>query len=101
MSITSIANLTVGDRNWILPAVAVAIAGVLLALVLNQKRLAQSPLGPLLRIVGWVLLCICLVYRPVRLSKGLSISFAFGAENLSGRLMAGTAVTLRSNVVAP
>ncbi|HQZ69577.1 MAG TPA: glutamine amidotransferase, partial [Planctomycetaceae bacterium] len=57
----TIASLIIGDRSWILPAVAVAIVGVLLAVILNWRRLAQSPLGPILRIVGWVLLCICLL----------------------------------------
>ena len=61
MSITSLASLTIGDPAWILPAVAVAIFGVLLILVLNRKRLAWSPLGPILRIAGWLLLCICLI----------------------------------------
>ena len=60
MSLT-IASLIIGDRSWILPAVAVAIVGVLLALILNRRRLVESPWGPILRIVGWVLLCICLV----------------------------------------
>lgn len=59
--LTTLASLTIGDHDWIIPAVAVAIVGVLLALVLNRKRLAQSPLGPILRILGWVLLCICLI----------------------------------------
>ncbi|HQX51757.1 MAG TPA: glutamine amidotransferase [Planctomycetaceae bacterium] len=58
---STIASLIIGDRSWILPAVAVAIVGVLLAVILNWRRLAQSPLGPILRIVGWVLLCICLL----------------------------------------
>ena len=54
-------TLVIGDRNWIGPAVVVAVAGVLLALWLNRRRLRQAPLGPVLRIIGWVLLTICLV----------------------------------------
>lgn len=58
---TTFASLTIGNPNWIVPAVAVAIVGILLALILNRQRLAQSPIGPILRIVGWVLLCLCLM----------------------------------------
>jgi len=57
----SFATLSIGDRTWILPVVLLAIVGVVVILVLNRQRLAQSPLGPILRIVGWVLLCVCLL----------------------------------------
>ena len=58
---TTFASLTIGNPAWIVPAVAIAIVGILLALILNRQRLAQSPLGPILRIAGWVLLCLCLM----------------------------------------
>ena len=35
------ASLTIGDRAWILPAMMVAIVGILLALLLNRRRLAE------------------------------------------------------------
>ena len=55
------ASLTIGNPTWILPAVIVAFVGILLALILNRQRIAQSPVGPILRIIGWVLLCLCLL----------------------------------------
>ena len=56
-----LSTLVIGDRSWIVPAVAVAVVGILLSVWLNRNRLAQAPLGPVLRIIGWVLLTICLV----------------------------------------
>ncbi len=56
-----LASLTIGTPTWIFPAVVAGIVGVLLALILNRQRLTQSPLGSVLRIVGWVLLCLCLI----------------------------------------
>lgn len=61
MFFISLASLIIGDRSWIFPAVTIGVIGALLALVLNRQRLAESPLGPALRIVGWLLLCLCLV----------------------------------------
>ncbi len=61
MLTSQIAALVIGDRSWILPAIVIAATGVLLALWLNRSRLMQAPLGPVLRIVGWMLLAICLV----------------------------------------
>lgn len=58
---TQLASLVIGDRSWIFPAAAIAIVGLLLALWMNRARLKQAPLGPVLRIVGWLLLSICLV----------------------------------------
>ncbi len=56
-----LSTLVIGDRGWVGPALAAAIAGVLLVVWLNRSRLAASPLGPVLRIAGWLLLTICLV----------------------------------------
>lgn len=61
MLITHFASLTIGDRAWMFPAAVVAIVGILLALALNRRRLAESPLGPILRIMGWGVLCLCLI----------------------------------------
>lgn len=55
------ASLVIGDRGWIIPAVLIGAAGVLLALWLNRQRLGQASPGLMLRIVGWLLLTICLV----------------------------------------
>lgn len=55
------AALVIGDRSWVLPAMIVAVLGVLLAIWLNWARLKQAPLGPVLRIIGWLLLAMCLV----------------------------------------
>ncbi|MEI6538980.1 MAG: hypothetical protein WCO86_05550, partial [Planctomycetota bacterium] len=49
----SLASLTIGDRNRILPAVMVIIIGVLLALLLNRTRLVRAPLGPVLEAGFW------------------------------------------------
>jgi hypothetical protein len=99
----SLASLIIGDRNWILPAVIVMIVGVLLALVLNQKRLAQSPLGPILRIVGWVLLCICLtnpLWSSSRPRSGANVVAVVVDTSRSHLVTTGTAGATRAEAFA-
>ena len=56
-----LASLVIGDRSWIVPAALIAAIGVLLALWLNRRRMAAAPVGPVLRVLGWLLLAACLV----------------------------------------
>ncbi len=56
-----IAGLVIGDRGWILPAILIAVVGILLAVGMNRRRIAQAPLGPSLRVIGWLLLAMCLM----------------------------------------
>jgi uncharacterized membrane protein len=57
----SLSTILIGDRDWILPAVLVAVIGVVLTLWINRTRLARFQSGPWLRICGWLLLAACLV----------------------------------------
>lgn len=61
MNAMTLAILTAGDRDWILPAALIGAAGVVFAVWLNRSRLRRLPGGPWLRCVGWLLLAICLV----------------------------------------
>ena len=56
-----LASLVIGDPRWIIPALAIGFTGVVLALWLNRRHFFQMPLGTVLRIVGWLLLAICLM----------------------------------------
>ncbi|MFO1003834.1 MAG: glutamine amidotransferase [Planctomycetaceae bacterium] len=61
MVVPLLASLVIGDRSWIVPTIVVSVLGVLLALWLNRRHLTVMPLGPVLRIVGWLLLAVCLM----------------------------------------
>ncbi len=103
MSITSLASLTLGDRNWILPAVVAAVVGVLLTLVLNRKRLAQSPQGPILRMVGWILLCICLtnpLWSSSRPRSGANVVAVVADISRSHLVTTGTGGATRADAFA-
>ncbi|MEZ6128263.1 MAG: glutamine amidotransferase [Planctomycetaceae bacterium] len=56
-----IASLVFGDRVWIVPALAVAAVGVVVALWVSRRRMAMLGLATLCRVVGWLLICACLV----------------------------------------
>ncbi len=58
---TTFAGLVIGDRAWLFPAIAIVAVGIAIALLLNRQRLRQAPVGPILRIVGWTMLTLCLV----------------------------------------
>lgn len=60
VEVSAVASLMIGDRTWILPAVVIAVFGLLLSLWLNRSRLRRHPVGPVFRVIGWVLLCACL-----------------------------------------
>ncbi|MEQ9406389.1 MAG: glutamine amidotransferase, partial [Fuerstiella sp.] len=55
------ASLVIGDRSWMVPAVAVAVAGILLAIWVSRHRVAALGLATCCRIVGWLLITACLV----------------------------------------
>lgn len=58
------ASLMAGDRNWLYPAVILAVFGLLVVFWLNRTRLRgswQNAAGPLCRSLAWLLLCACLV----------------------------------------
>lgn len=56
-----VSSLVIGDRQWLWPSVGIAALGVVLVLLLNRRRLTSAPAGPVLRIVGWTLLALCLL----------------------------------------
>ncbi len=56
-----LAAIVVGDRSWIVPTVAVAAAGILLALWVSRHRRAMLGIATACRIIGWLLICACLV----------------------------------------
>ncbi len=96
----SFASLTIGNPAWIIPAVVVAIVGTLLALILNRHRLAQSPLGPILRIVGWVLLCLCLInplWSSSRPRSGANVVAVVADISRSHLVTTGTAKETRAD----
>lgn len=55
------AGLVIGDSTWLWPAVAIGIAGVLLAMLLGLRRHAAGGLAVCLRVTGWLLITACLV----------------------------------------
>jgi len=54
-------NLVVGDPDWKLPALAIGLAGVLLAVWVGGRRAAALKLATACRITGWLLICACLI----------------------------------------
>lgn len=57
----NIASLVWGDPSWILPAIVVAVVGLLVALWVSRNRLAALGLATLCRVFGWGLICACLI----------------------------------------
>jgi uncharacterized membrane protein len=97
---STFASLTIGDPTWIVPAVVVAIVGILLALILNRQRLVQLPLGPILRIVGWVLLCLCLLnplWSSSRPRSGANVVAVVADISRSHLVATGTAKETRAD----
>lgn len=97
---STFASLTIGNPTWIVPAVAVAIVGILLALILNRQRLVQSPLGPILRIIGWVLLCLCLLnplWSSSRPRSGANVVAVVADISRSHLVATGTAKETRAD----
>ncbi|MCA9083356.1 MAG: hypothetical protein KDA81_04840 [Planctomycetaceae bacterium] len=54
-------NLVIGDRSWVTPAAVAGVTGILLTLWLSRRYLSELRLAGFCRILGWVLLCGCLV----------------------------------------
>ncbi len=95
-----VASLTIGNPTWIIPAVVVAIVGILLALIFNRQRLGQSPLGPILRIVGFVLLCLCLMnplWSSSRPRSGANVVAVVADISRSHLVTTGTAKETRAD----
>jgi hypothetical protein len=57
----TLANLVLGDRSWIAPALMVAAVGVLIALWVSRRQLAALGLATFCRVCGWLLIAACLV----------------------------------------
>ena len=55
------ASLVWGDPGWIMPAVSVAAVGVLVAVWFSRRRLAVLGMATFCRVLGWTLICACLV----------------------------------------
>jgi len=56
----SIASLIVGDRQWLWPAVAIAVVGVGWAIIRNRSS-SQMGLATVFRSMGWLLISLCLI----------------------------------------
>lgn len=61
LNVVAPASLVFGDRDWLLPAAIVAGVGIVVALVVSRRRLAALGLATTCRIVGWLLICACLI----------------------------------------
>lgn len=57
----SLGTLVVGDPEWNLPALAIGMVGVLLAVWMGARRPAALRLATACRIIGWLLICACLI----------------------------------------
>lgn len=61
LRLVQFSSLVIGDRQWLWTSVGLVVFGGLLALWLNRRRLTIAPIGPVLRILGWTLLALCLL----------------------------------------
>lgn len=56
----SLASLIVGDRQWLWPAIAIAVIGVGWAMI-RSRRSSNQRLATIFRSVGWLLISLCLI----------------------------------------
>ena len=100
MIVLQFASLVIGDRSWIVPALLIAVFGAALALWLNRRRVAQAPIGPILRICGWLLLSICLVnplWSSSRPRSGANVIAVVADISRSHLVTAGSSETTRAD----
>lgn len=57
----TMSGIVIGDHTWVGPAILIAIAGIVLVLLLNHRRLAVLSLATAFRVAGWLLITACLV----------------------------------------
>jgi uncharacterized membrane protein len=99
----SLATLEIGDRSWLWPATAIGVAGILLSVLLNRSRLPSAPLGPVLRIVGWCLLAMCLVnplWSSSRPRSGANVVAVIADNSRSLLVATGSGDETRADVIA-
>jgi uncharacterized membrane protein len=99
MIVLQFASLVIGDRSWIVPALLIAGIGLVLALWLNRQRLQQAPIGPVVRICGWLLLSICLVnplWSSSRPRSGANVIAVVADISRSHLVTADSGVTTRA-----
>jgi len=70
------AGLIIGDSSWLVPAVIIGGAGVVLTLLLNRRRLASMGVASALRVTGWLLIAACLanpLWSSARPRQGVNV----------------------------
>lgn len=103
MVVPLLASLVIGDRSWIVPTIAVSALGVLLVLWLNRRHLTAMPLGPTLRIVGWLLLAVCLMnplWSSSRPRSGANVVAVLADNSRSHLVQADSTVVTRADLFA-
>lgn len=78
---SSVASLIVGDRQWLWPAVAIAVIGVGWAVV-RSRRSSNLGLATICRSLGWLLISLCLInplWSSAKPKKGANV-FAVVAD---------------------
>ncbi|MEP3482741.1 MAG: glutamine amidotransferase [Fuerstiella sp.] len=56
----SLASLIIGDRQWLWPAIVIAVVGIGWAIV-RGRRSSNQTLATVFRSVGWLLISLCLI----------------------------------------
>ncbi len=56
-----LATFVVGDRDWLQAAIALAVVGAIVILWLNRNRLVNSGWSAIFRVLGWLILAVCLI----------------------------------------
>lgn len=77
----SVASLIIGDRQWLWPAVAIAIVGIGWA-IFRSRRSSRLGLATVFRSVGWLLISLCLInplWSSAKPKKGANV-FAVVAD---------------------
>lgn len=96
----ALARLMMGDPQWLVAAVAVAVLGSLLAIWRNRRRQASSA-ATVLRICGWLLLAVCLVnpmWSSSRPRRGANV-VAVVADHSRSHLVATSGQQTRADVL--
>ena len=95
------AGIVIGDSEWIAPAIAVAVAGILLVLLVNRHRLVSTGLATVLRVTGWLLISACLVnplWSSARPRQGANV-FAVVVDNSRSQNVVVEGTTTRAESI--
>ncbi|MEZ6059327.1 MAG: glutamine amidotransferase [Planctomycetaceae bacterium] len=99
LCLPTFAGLVIGDNNWLLPAVAIGVVGVLLALWVSRRQWLALSVATSLRVIGWLLIVACLVnplWSSARPRRGANV-FAVLADVSRSQLVATDADTTRAD----